>query len=267
MDTSKGEWDSTQRMPVGYVGHGSPVLAIDPKRGAPLKAWGEALPVPTALLVVSAHWEHVPLTIGHSEAHTELFYDFGMPYEDLYRVKYSAPGAPVLADAVEKMLKSKYGGVSRSDRLIDHGVWTPLVHMWPDADVPLLQLSMPDSMTEAELFGLGRTLAPLRDEGVFILGSGNITHNLRDVDWTETAPPVAYAQDFDQWAKECMEAKDFDALIDWREGGPAAATNHPTPDHYRPLMVTLGAAEDSDVTFPVEGFEHKSISRRSVQLG
>jgi 4,5-DOPA dioxygenase extradiol len=156
------------------------------------------LPRPKALLVFSAHWETMGFVFGETETHTQLIYDFGGFPEALYQVKYPAPGDPWLADAVEARLGIIDRQINRSQRGLDHGVWVPLVHMWPDADVPILQMTMPRVLSNADLYDLGRRLAPLRDEGIIIIGSGTLTHNLGEFRPNHSGPPLVWAADFDQ---------------------------------------------------------------------
>ncbi|MBA2662608.1 MAG: dioxygenase [Bradymonadaceae bacterium] len=251
-------------MPVGFVAHGAPTLAIDPGKGGDLARWAVDLPRPRAILVISAHWEESPATAGTTRMQ-ELLYDFyGFPRE-LYALRYPSPGAPELAARLASLVN---GPLKQEDRPLDHGVWVPLLHMAPEADVPVLQLSLPSHEGPKGLFDLGRALAPLRDEGIFILGSGNIVHNLRQIDWSGGAPP-AWADEFDQWAAESLLANDLDALIDYRTRAPGLHAAHPTEEHFQPLLVAAGAASvhGGTSTFPVEGFEFGSISRRSVQFG
>jgi len=251
----------SERMPTGFLAHGSPLRALDAEKGADLRRWGSALPTPQAILVVSAHWERAPLTIGTVRGGAELVYDFGGFPRALYEMQYPAPGAPQLAEDLGGRLADL--GAVREDRGLDHGVWVPLVHMFPDADVPVLQLSMPRSMGYDALFALGERLQPLRDEGVLILGSGNLTHNLRELG-QQTTP--TWAADFDAWAEDAIRRRDWDALQDPGRA-PGFTRSHPRDEHYRPMLVAAGAGPDDEVSFPVEGFELGSISRRSVQLG
>jgi 4,5-DOPA dioxygenase extradiol len=264
---------AARRLPAAFVGHGAPLLAIDAARGAPLRAWGEALGRPRAVLVVSAHWERAPLTLGATETRP-LVYDFGGFPEPLYRVQYPAPGAPWLADRVEAIARAARLPVQRSPtRGLDHGAWTPLVHLLPDARVPVLQVSLPSAAAggadAAGLFALGRALGALRDEGVLVIGSGNVTHNLRRVVWEGDAPPEAWAAETDAWTREVLLARDFDALLDYRARAPGFATSHPTEEHWLPLVVAAGAGSLSEgqVRFPVEGWEFGNLSRRAVELG
>ena len=155
------------------------------------------------------------------------------------------------------------------DRGLDHGAYIPLVAMYPEADVPLLQASFP-SMDSEELFAMGRKLAPLRDEGVLIVGSGFLTHNLRAIDFSPHAQTPAWASEFDAWAKDALGRKDVDALLDYRQRAPGVRLALPTPEHFVPVLVSLGAAADDPgaaVRFPIEGFWGGSATRRSVQFG
>jgi 4,5-DOPA dioxygenase extradiol len=190
-------------------------------------------------------------------------YDFSGFPDELYRVRYPAPPAPEVALRVESLA----GPVARSDRGLDHGVWTPLVHLFPRADVPVLQLSMPRSATSSWLFDLGRRLAPLRDEDVLLLASGNLVHNLSRASWGEPAPTPPWAEAFDSWIRGVLERRDLDALLDYERRSPDVEEAHPTREHFRPLLVAAGAGAEDGVTFPVTGWEMGSISRRSAQFG
>ncbi len=256
---------TSDRMPVGFVGHGNPLNVVMEQRAAPWRSWGHSLPKPRTVLTVSAHWEAAPVTIGRTSTHDELLYDFyGFP-EFMYRLRYPAPGAPDLADRVEALL-SPHVAVARADRPVDHGAWVPLIHLLPEADVPVLEISMPMTMTEEELFQLGAELSPLRDEGVFILATGNLVHDLRHANFVEDVAPPAYAANFDRWVATALERRDDRALEDWRAAAPDPLRSHPSAEHYRPLLVAAGAAQGDTARFPVEGFEHGTIARRCVQL-
>ena len=247
------------------MGHGSPLNVADPAKSRPWQEWGERLGSPTAILAVSAHWQDTPVTLGRTSGHAELFYDFyGFP-EWMYRLQYPAPGAPALADRVEELLSSQLE-VKRSDRALDHGVWVPLTHMFPVANVPVLEVSMPIAMADDELFALGAELGALRTEGVFILGTGNVTHNLSTVSWSGDTAPADWAVAFDGWAADALEARDDRALVDWRNRAPDPMLNHPSAEHYRPLVVAAGAAAGAAARFLVTGFEMGTIARRSVQF-
>jgi 4,5-DOPA dioxygenase extradiol len=252
-------------MPVGFIGHGNPLNVVIEERSAPWRRWARSLPRPKAVLAVSAHWEDTPVTIGRTADHDELLYDFwGFP-EFMYRLRYPAPGAPDLADRVEAIL-SPHLTVVRADRPIDHGAWCPLIHMFPEADVPVLQISMPIDLAEEGLVSLGAELSPLRDEGVFILATGNLVHDLRHANLAGDPPPPDYVVRFDAWVAGALERRDDRALEEWRDVAPAALRSHPSAEHYRPLLVAAGAAKGDAARFPVEGFEHGTIARRCVQL-
>jgi 4,5-DOPA dioxygenase extradiol len=253
-------------MPVGFVGHGNPLNVALRERAEPWRRWGHSLPRPSAVLVISAHWEDSPLTIGRTRDHDELLYDYwGFP-EFMYRIRYPAPGAPDLADRVERLLSPQVAVARAEDRPIDHGAFVPLIHLFPEADIPILQISMPMQMNESELYSLGGELSPLCESGVFVLGTGNLVHDLRHAVLTEDPPPPRYVEAFDRWVATALERRDDHALEDWREVAPEPLRNHPSAEHYRPLLVAAGAARGRTARFPVEGFEHGTISRRSVLL-
>ncbi len=251
-------------MPVVFVSHGAPTLAVDAVRGADLQRLAGAMPRPRAVLVVSAHWLHAPTTIGTSTTRP-LLYDFGGFPDELYRLRYAAPGAPELAEELQR----RRPDLRREDeRPWDHGVWVPLLHMFPDARVPVLQLSLPYRLPPAEWLELGRSLAPLRDAGVLVLGSGGAVHNLGRLDWQGSEDPPAWATDFEAWLRSRLVAGDVDDLAAFRERAPAVRLAHPTDEHFAPLLVALGAAAASSATraqFPIEGFEYGSLSRLAVR--
>jgi 4,5-DOPA dioxygenase extradiol len=258
-----------ERMPVMYLSHGAPPLADDEVWTRELADWSAGLPAkPSAILVVSAHWEEAPLTLGATTT-VPLVYDFwGFP-DRYYEVEYPAPGAPELADSVRKLLATpKHDVHDAPGRGLDHGAYVPLVEMFPDADVPTLQISMP-TLDPVTLYDLGCRLAPLRDEGVLILGSGFTTHNLHLMDMRQgpDAVPASWSAEFDAWAAEHVAARDFDALIDFLNSAPAAHIAHPRTEHFAPLFVSLGAAVDrlADVRSVVEGFWY-GLSKRSWQF-
>lgn len=174
--------------------------------------------------------------------------------------------APDLADRVEALLGAHLP-VTRADRPIDHGAWVPLARMYPDADIPVLELSMPMNMRETELATLGAELSPLREEGVLILATGNVVHDLRHAVFTADVEPPPYVVEFDDWVRRSLENRDDTALADWRNAAPDPLRAHPSAEHYRPLVVAAGAAGGSAARFPLTGFEHGTISRRCVQFG
>jgi 4,5-DOPA dioxygenase extradiol len=252
------------RMPSIFLAHGAPPLLDDTGWVRELANWAAALPRPKAVLMLSAHWEERPVTLGATRT-VPLIYDFyGFPTH-YYEQLYPAPGAPQLADRVRGLLTTPYA--DEPERGLDHGAYVPLVAMYPEADVPVLQMSLP-SENPRELFELGRALRPLREEGVLIVGSGFITHNLRAIDWHGQTPPPSWATEFDQWTADALARNDVDSLLDYVQKGPGARLALPTREHFVPLLVSLGAAADGEsVAFPISGFWLGSLTRRSVQFG
>ncbi|QLQ16017.1 MAG: dioxygenase [Micropruina sp.] len=255
-----------ETQPVLYLSHGAPPLADDRTWTAELATWSARLAKPKNILIVSAHWENAPVTVSSTTPHTPLVYDFwGFP-KKYYEVTYDAPVAPELAQRVAGLVP---GDVYQDPgRGLDHGAYVPLVELFPAADVPVLQLSLP-TLDPRGLFELGTRLAPLRDEGTLIVGSGFTTHNLRWFDPSagpDGTPPQASAE-FDHWAAEAVAAKDVDAILDFEKVAPAAHEAHPRTEHWAPLYVALGAASsgslESDTT--VEGFWY-GLSKRSWQF-
>ncbi len=254
------------RMPAIFAAHGAPILLDDAVWMGELAAWATAMPKPAAILMVSAHWEERPATLGATTP-VPLVYDFSGFPDRYYQTRYPAPGAPALAERVHGLL-TQQGIASQDDprRGLDHGAYVPLVAMYPDADVPVLQLSMP-RLDPRELFELGRVLAPLRDEGVLVFGSGFLTHNMK---YAFQPGIPAWAREFDEWAADALARFDVDALVDFQKRAPAARTALPTWEHYAPVLVAAGAAAGSTpiVTFPITGYWMEgAFTKRSVQLG
>ena len=254
------------QMPVIFAAHGAPILLDDPQWVGELHTWAGAMPKPTGILVVSAHWEERPVTIGATTP-VPLVYDFyGFP-EKYYQQRYASPGAPALAARIRQIMKSD--GVAVNDapeRGLDHGAYVPLVAMYPAADIPVLQLSIPGLDPQA-LFALGRMLAPLRDEGVLIFGSGFLTHNMR---YAFRPGVPQWATEFDAWAADAITRFDVDALMDFQNRAPAAEIALPTWEHYAPLLVSAGAAslQTHAATFPIDGWwMDGAFTKRSVQFG
>ena len=254
------------RMPAIFAAHGAPVLLDDQVWMAELAAWARALPEPESLLMVSAHWEARPATLGATRTLPLVHDFFGFP-EKYYRTRYPAPGAPALAERVRELLgRADIPCADDPERGLDHGAYVPLVAMYPDARVPVLQISLP-ALDPDELFELGQALAPLRGEGVLVFGSGFLTHNMRFA--FQPGIPT-WAREFDQWAAETLERLDFNALKGFRERAPATRTALPTWEHYAPVLVAAGAvAEDRPpVSFPILGFwMDGAFTKRSVQFG
>jgi 4,5-DOPA dioxygenase extradiol len=254
----------TATTPVLFLAHGAPPLLDDAGWIAELAAWGKALPRPRAIVVVSAHWEARPLTIGAIRP-VPLIYDFyGFP-EKFYRLQYAAPGAPDVAQRIRGLLEAaRIACVDEPARGLDHGTYIPLMCMYPEADIPVLQISLP-SEQPAELFAVGRALAPLRSEGVLVIGSGFLTHNLRALALRETP---AWASELDAWSADVLARHDVDALLDYRARAPGVREALPTHEHFVPVIVAAGAAGDSPATFPITGFWWGgAMTRRSVQFG
>lgn len=257
-----------QRLPTIFMSHGAPPLADDPIWTNELAEWSTHIPKPSSVLMVSAHWEEAPLTMGATDT-VPLLYDFwGFP-QHYYQVTYPAPGAPELARRVEGLLHSPSHPIHHDpERGLDHGAYVPLKEMYPDADIPVLQISMP-TLDPAELFSIGQKLAPLRDQGVLLIGSGFSTHNLREMrmDQPAYAPPPAWSAEFDHWLAESLAGNHIDDLIDFQRTAPAAYLAHPRTEHFAPLFVALGAAagDTAKGETVIDGFWF-GLSKRSVQF-
>jgi 4,5-DOPA dioxygenase extradiol len=258
-----------RRMPAIFLSHGAPPLADDPVWTRELADWSASLDRPSSILIVSAHWESAPTTLAATTT-VPLYYDFwGFP-ERYYQVTYAAPGAPGLAAEVRKLLGGPGGAIhDDAGRGLDHGAYVPLVEMYPEADIPVLQISMP-TLDPSELLEMGRRLAPLRDQGVLIIGSGFTTHNLREMApmWMTDAPAPSWSVEFDAWMRQRLEDGDVDALLDFQRKAPAAAIAHPRTEHFAPLFVALGTSVGLGQTGEtvIEGF-FLGLSKRSVQFG
>jgi 4,5-DOPA dioxygenase extradiol len=250
-------------MPVLYLSHGAPPLADDRLWTRQLADWSGGIPKPSSVLIVSAHWENAPLTIGATTT-APLVYDFwGFP-QRYYDVTYPAPGAPALAASVRALLGDVHDDPARG---LDHGAYVPLKEMYPDADVPVLQMSMP-SLDPAELFAVGQRLAPLRDEGVLIVGSGFFTHNLSAMRMDDPdADAPGWSAEFDHWGAEALAARDFDALLDFQHKSPSARLAHPRTEHFAPLFVSMGASlgTTESPTSVIDGYWY-GLAKRSVQF-
>jgi 4,5-DOPA dioxygenase extradiol len=245
------------RMPAVFISHGAPPLVDDARWVAELEQLSADLPRPTAILMVSAHWEAAPTMLSSTEP-VPLVYDFGGFAQRFYEVTYEAPGAPGLADQVEAMLPDTEQ-VIRTSRGLDHGAYVPLTVMYPDADVPVLQMSLP-TLDPDRLLELGRRLQPLRDQGVLVIGSGFTTHGLpflsREHWLSPAAAPPGWSVEFDHWARERLSAGDVESLAAFRDRAPGMPYAHPTIEHFAPMFVTLGAADDPEAapTQAIDGF-------------
>ncbi len=253
------------RMPAIYLGHGAPPLVDDPLWVVQLEAWARAMPRPRAILMVSAHWESAPLTIGATRDAAPLIYDFGGFPERYYHARYPAPGAPDLAGRLRGLLSGIEPVADQRDRGLDHGAYVPLTVMYPDADIPVLQVSMP-TLDPPRLVRIGAALAPLRDEGILIIGSGFLTHGLPFLrDFRFDAPPPGWSAEFDHWAAEALDRGDVDALAGFRSA-PGAQYAHPSTEHFAPIFVTLGAGSGRPAPVTTITGYWLGLAKRSIQV-
>ena len=255
-------------LPALFLGHGNPMNAL--ADNGYTRAWvaiSKALPRPKAILAVSAHW-YVPFTGVTAMAQPRTIHDFGGFPKELFQVQYPAPGNPELASRVSEMLQPLPVRLDQSWGL-DHGTWSVLKHVYPGADVPVVQVSLDASQPPAFHYELGRKLARLREEGVLVVGSGNLVHNLMAYAWgMDGVPAFDWADRFEVQVRQLLAAHDDRALVAYASLGPDAALCVPTPDHYLPLLVVLGMRQPHEpVTFPVEGVDGGSISMLAVQVG
>jgi 4,5-DOPA dioxygenase extradiol len=254
--------------PVLFVSHGAPTFALEPGLlGQRLTELGERLSGVTAVLVVSAHWQtagvHVMTTVTPETVH-----DFGGFPAALYQLKYPAPGAPTTAAEAGRLLSEAGFGVTFDDRRgFDHGVWVPLRYLFPRANVPVFQVSMPVDLDVDGALRLGKALAPLRERGVVIVGSGSLTHNLDEFRQHATQE-AAYAREFSEWIRRAVLAGDVSAIARYRADAPNAERAHPTEEHFLPLLVAVGASTGSDTAAVVEGgISHGVLSMDSFAWG
>lgn len=255
-------------LPVLFIGHGSPMNAIaDNDYTKTLNRLGSELPKPKAILVVSAHW----LTQGTFVTSTDtpkMIYDFfGFPHE-LFEAKYPAPGSQAAALRINHLIEGTRIQFDNGSWGLDHGSWSVLRHLYPKADVPILQLSIDLSKPPAWHFEFAKELVKLRDEGILIVGSGNIVHNLRNFSWKENVPVYDWAEEFDQWYKQKLEARDFNALVSDYDKTESGRLSVPSLDHYLPAIYTFGASLPEDKLIHVyEEIQNGSIAMRSFMFG
>lgn len=266
--TQRASKKMTDSMPAIFFGHGNPMNAI--KTNAYTEAWaeiGRSIPKPMAILCISAHW-YIPGIAVTAMEMPRTIHDFGGFPRELFEVQYPAPGSPGLAARVHELLG---GDVILDDSHwgLDHGTWSVLVHVFPDADIPVVQLSINETEPAAFHYGLAKRLAPLRNEGILVIGSGNLVHNLHTYAWgKEAQEPFDWAMRFDEKARELISNDDHEPLIKYESLGRDAMLSAPTPDHYLPLLYVLALQQDGDeVSFPIEGFDGGSISMLSVKVG
>jgi len=255
------------KFPTVFIGHGSPMQAIEPSRYT--AAWeqlGRTLPRPRAIVAVSAHW-YTEGTKVTAQAHPKTIHDFyGFP-PPLYAIRYDAAGSPALATQVATLLRPTRAHLDLEWGL-DHGTWSVLKYMYPAADIPVIQLSIDGTLSARAHYQLGGQLSALRDEGVLVLGSGNVVHNLRALRPDSDAAPYTWAQSFNQQVKTAVLNGDHELIIDYSNMGEAARQSVPTPEHYLPLMYVLGLKQpDEPVSIIVDGIDLGSIGMLTVQVG
>lgn len=260
--------DMADRMPAIFFGHGNPMNAL--ASNAWTEGWaaiGRSIPRPKAILSVSAHW-YLPATLTTAMERPRTIHDFGGFPRELFEVEYPAPGLPGLAARVRDLLAPVPSGLDNRWGL-DHGTWSVLCHAFPGADVPVIQLSIDETQTPEFHYELAKHLRPLRDEGVLVMGSGNIVHNLHTYAWgRHKVEPFEWAVRFEERARGLLRSGDHEPLINYESLGEDARLSAPTPDHYLPLLYVIALrGEDDEVSFPVEGFDGGSISMLSVQIG
>jgi 4,5-DOPA dioxygenase extradiol len=255
------------RMPAVFIGHGNPMNALE--HNAYTEAWAnlaEQIPRPRAILAVSAHW-NVPGGRVTAEAQPKTIHDFGGFPQELFDVQYPAPGSPDLATRTRTLLEPAQIAEDRGWGL-DHGTWSVLVHLYPDADVPVVQLGIDETLTAAQHYDLATRLRPLRDEGVLILGSGNVVHNLHTYSWARhPIEPYDWAVRFESSVRSLVDAHDHGPIVRYERDLPDGALAAPTPDHFLPLIYTLAQREGDDtVGWKVGGFDGGSVSMLALQL-
>lgn len=256
------------RLPALFISHGAPPLLDDREWMDQLFGWADRLPKPKAILIVSAHWESAPLALSSPEAAVTPVYDFGGFAPRYYTLRYDTPEAGELAELVRSVLPDGRKPHQHLDRGLDHGAWVPLSVMYPEADVPVLQLSLPTDDPQ-QLLDLGRRLQTLRDHGVLVIGSGFMTHGLpyltREIITGAQVP--TWSSEFDRWATESLAQGDVEALCGYRSTAPGMPYAHPTVDHFIPLFITLGAATDTGakITPVIDGY-WMGLARTSFEV-
>jgi 4,5-DOPA dioxygenase extradiol len=255
-------------MPTIFFGHGNPMNAL--LKNSYTDGWasiGKSIPRPKAVLAVSAHW-YVPYCALTSNLHPRTIYDFGGFPKELYQIEYPAPGSLELALRVQALLAPVSISLDEGWGL-DHGTWSVLKHVFPNADIPIIQLSIDQMQPPSFHYELGKRLAALREEGVLIIGSGNIVHNLAAYSWDEgDVPPFDWAVRFEEQARKLLLKGDDAPLVNYQSFGRDAILSAPTPDHYLPLLYVLGLRRKSEkISFPVQGVDGGSISMLAVQIG
>lgn len=258
----------TDLMPVIFFGHGNPMNAVS--KNVYTEGWvsiGKSIPRPRAVLAVSAHW-YIPGCAVTANLMPRTIHDFGGFPQELYQVKYPAPGSPELARRVKELLAPVPVGLEESWGL-DHGTWAVLTHVFPGADIPIVQLSIDERQPPSFHYEMGKRLASLREEGVLVMGSGNIVHNLHAYAWgRREVEPFDWAVRFENHVRELLIKGDDAQLVAYKGSGRDAMLSVPTPDHYLPLLYLLGLRKAKEqVSFPVQGVDGGSVSMLAVQMG
>ncbi|MBI1450813.1 MULTISPECIES: dioxygenase [Acinetobacter] len=233
-----------QTLPGLFISHGSPMLAINPEQiGPALERLSLNLPRPKAIIVMSAHWESKDIEVS-TASRPETWHDFrGFPAE-LYEIRYPAPGQPELAEHILDLLaQTGFEAHANNTRPRDHGVWMPLLHMYPEANIPLISISLPMNLSAEDIFSIGRALAELREQQILLIGSGSITHNLREIEWQNPKPTTPeWCSVFRNYVVAKLQHHDFDAVLDWQTI-PHVLRNHPTLEHFAPLFFAMGTGK------------------------
>lgn len=258
----------TNTMPAIFFGHGNPMNALQTNEWT--EGWtaiGRSLPRPTAILCVSAHW-YLPATLITGNLQPQTIHDFGGFPRELYEVQYPAPGDPQLAGRVRDLLAPTSAELNNRWGL-DHGTWSVLCHVFPDADIPVVQLSIDETQPAEFHYELAKRLNVLRDEGVLIIGSGNLVHNLHTYAWgRHKVDPFDWAVRFEERTRRLLLAGDHQPVVQYESLGEDARLSAPTPDHYLPLLYVIALQRDTEeVSFPIEGFDGGSISMLTVKIG
>ena len=258
------------RMPVLFMGHGSPMYAIEPNEHT--KAWekiGNQLPTPKAILMISAHWFTRGIWLTAMES-PKTIHDFGGFPNALFQIEYPAPGSPELALKVQQLITPHYPNVTleESEWGLDHGSWSILKYMFPTANIPVIQMSIDATLSNQDHFSIGQMLQGLRNEEILIISSGNVVHNLRLISWNDSVPPPVWATAYNDFFKSQIANSQFDALIDWENSNPYARMASPSPEHYLPVLYTLGLrANQESAHIITDGIEMSSISMLSFGYG
>lgn len=258
----------TPSMPVLFIGHGSPMNALAQNEySMALASVGNSIPTPKAILCISAHWETEGTFITSTDK-PKLIYDFSGFPDELYKVAYPAPGSQFAALKINSLIEGFRIQFDNGAWGLDHGAWSIFKHMYPDANIPILQLSMDATQPPEYHLKLAQELAKLREEGILIVGSGNVVHNLRNFSWKEAEKPFDWAVEFDAWSKQQIENRNFDALARDYNKTKAGQMSVPSLDHYLPLLYAVGASRENDeLNFIYEKIQNGSIAMRSFKLG